>query len=146
MDHPRGEEGFEGTDFRHGNDFEELFDDRNNEAGIRSCKREIAIGSSGKFETLSTALIRFSSAIFNQLAEVKAGLHEDSATKLGLCLRQLKNIAMAHGLSDWYMHATSLIHGSMGTIHSGKRISGHGGFDLWSRIAVSWLPASQLAS
>jgi hypothetical protein len=66
----RGEEGVQDTDFRHGNNFEELFDDRHNEAGIRSCKNGIAISSRGKFETLSTVLIRFSSTIFNQLTEV----------------------------------------------------------------------------
>ena len=71
MNHTRGEEGVEGTDFRHGNDFEELFENRNNEAGIRSCKKGIAIISSGKLETLSTVLIRFSSTIFNQLTEVR---------------------------------------------------------------------------
>jgi hypothetical protein len=70
VNHTRGEEGVEDTDFRHGSNFEELFDDRNNEAGIRSCKKGIAISSSGKFETLSTVLIRFSSTIFNQLTEV----------------------------------------------------------------------------
>ena len=71
MNHTRGKEGVEGTDFCHGNDFEELFDDRNNEAGILSCKKGIAISSSGKFETLSTVLIRFSSAIFNQLTQFR---------------------------------------------------------------------------
>jgi hypothetical protein len=53
VNHTRGEEGLEGSDFYHGNNFEEVFDDRNNDADICLRKKGIAIFSSWEARDLN---------------------------------------------------------------------------------------------